>query len=306
VKRPAGGTTAARTAGTGSVVAGVTITHPDRVLYPRPRVTKLDVARYYEAIAERMLPHLADRPTTLVRCPDGIEGECFYQRHAGASAAATAMRRVPIPGGKGEALVLDSRPALISAAQLGILEIHTWNATVSRIETPDRVVFDLDPGPGVTWARVVDAARLVRQALAAVGLEGFVKTSGGKGLHVVAPLAPVAWKPAADFAAAVAEALAQREPDRFTTTVAKSERPGRIYIDHLRNRRAASTVAAYSTRARPGAPVSMPLAWEDLSARVTADRFTVATVPSLARGKDPWARYWTLRQRLPNLHGPSR
>jgi bifunctional non-homologous end joining protein LigD len=211
---------------------------------------------------------------------------------------------VRIPGQRGEAIVLDSLPALISAVQMSILEIHTWNATIERIETPDRIVFDLDPGPGVTWARVVDAARLVRRALEAVKLESFVKTSGGKGLHVVVPLAPVGWDEAGGFAEAMAEALAQREPDRFTTRVAKSARPGRIYIDHLRNRRAASTVAAYSTRARAGAPVSTPLAWDELSTRLTPDRLTVATVPArLAKAGDPWARYWALRQPIPELHG---
>ena len=291
----------------GVAVAGITLTHPDRVYFPRPRLTKVDLAHYYEAVADRMLPHLADRPTTLVRCPDGIEGQCFYQRHAGADAAGGAVRRVKIAGQQGEAIVLDSLPALIGAVQMGILEIHTWNATVARIETPDRVVFDLDPGPGVTWARVVEAARLVRRALEAVKLESFVKTSGGKGLHVVVPLAPVGWDEAGTFAAAIAEALAEREPDRFTTRVAKAARPGRIYIDHLRNRRAASTVAAYSTRARPGAPVSTPLAWDELSPRLTADRLTVASLPArLAKGDDPWARYWRLRQPLPNLHGRPR
>jgi bifunctional non-homologous end joining protein LigD len=286
----------------GVSVAGVALTHPDRVYFPRPRVTKLDLARYYEAVSDWILPHLAHRPTTLVRCPDGIEGQCFYQRHAGAGATGSALRRVKIPGQKGEALVIDSLSALIGAVQMGILEIHTWNATTARIDQPDRVVFDLDPGPGVTWARVVEAARLVRRALEAVGLESFVKTSGGKGLHVVAPLTPVGWDAAGAFAEAIADAIAQREPDRFTTSMAKAARPGRIYIDHLRNRRAASTVAAYSTRARPGAPVSTPLAWDELSARLTADRFTVATIPERLgkRRADPWARYWTLRQPLPN------
>jgi len=283
-------------------VGGVRLTHPDRVLFPKPRITKLDLARYYESVAEWILPHLAGRPTTLVRCPDGIDGECFYQRHAGPGAAGSALRRVKIRGQKGDWLVVDSLAALISTVQLGILEIHTWNATIDDLERPDRIVLDLDPGPGVTWGRVVEAARLVRGMLERVGLESFVKTSGGKGLHVVAPLTPSAsWDETGAFTRAVAETLARRQPDRFTATMTKTARPGKIYVDYLRNRRAASTVAVLSARARAGAPVSMPLAWDELSPRVTADRFTVATVPAqlAAQRADPWAGYRNLSQHLP-------
>jgi bifunctional non-homologous end joining protein LigD len=296
-----GGAAESPAAAGAATVAGIRLTHPARVLYPKPRVTKLDLARYYEAVADAILPHLADRPTTLLRCPDGIGGACFYQRHAGAGAAAGALRRVKGSGHAGESLVVDSLPALISAVQMGILEIHTWNATVARLERPDRIVLDLDPGPGVPWAGVVDAARLLQRVLKAVGLESFVKTSGGKGLHVVAPIAPAAWAETGAFTRAVAEDLARREPRRFTATMSKAARPGRIYIDYLRNRRAATTVAAYSPRARAGAPVSLPLAWEELSARVPPDRWTIANVPKRLAGmrRDPWARYWTLSQALP-------
>jgi bifunctional non-homologous end joining protein LigD len=289
-------------AGNGAALGGVRLTHPDRVVFPKPRTTKLDVARYYEAVAEWILPHLAGRPTTLVRCPDGVDGECFYQRHAGPGAAGGALRRVKIRGQKSDGLVVDSLAGLISTVQLGILEIHTWNATVDDIERPDRIVLDLDPGPGVTWARVIEAARLIREMLERVGLESFVKTSGGKGLHVVAPLTPSAsWDETGAFTRAVAETLARRQPDRFTATMTKTARPGKIYVDYLRNRRAASTVAVFSTRARAGAPVSMPLGWDELSPRVTADRFSVATVPAqlAARREDPWAGYLKVRQRLP-------
>jgi bifunctional non-homologous end joining protein LigD len=285
-----------------TTVAGIHLTHPDRVFYPKPRVTKLDLARYYESIADWILPHLKDRPTTLVRCPDGIAGQCFYQRHAGRGVAADALRRVKIPGQRGDSLVVDTLPALISVVQMGILEIHTWNSTSAHLEQPDRIVLDLDPGPGVTWARVIEAARLIRRALERVGVESFVKTSGGKGLHVVAPLVPsVGWDAAGAFTRALAEALARREPDRFTANMSKAARPGRIYVDYLRNRRAATTVAAYSTRARAGAPVSVPLAWEELSPRLPSDHYTVASVTKRLTGlrADPWARYSTLRQRLP-------
>jgi bifunctional non-homologous end joining protein LigD len=300
--RPARGPARTQRAEGDGAVAGVRLTHADRVFYPRPRITKHDLARYYESVVDWILPHLKDRPTTLVRCPDGIEGQCFYQRHAGPGAAAGALRRVKIPGQKGDSLVVETLPALISVVQMGILEIHTWNATTAHLEQPDRIVLDLDPGPGVTWARVIEAARLVRRMLERVGLESFVKTSGGKGLHVVAPLTPSAgWDETGAFTRAVAEALARREPDRFTASMSKVARPGRIYVDYLRNRRAATTVAALSTRARAGAPVSVPLTWEELSPRVTSDHFTVANVPRRLAGlrTDPWARYWTVRQRLP-------
>ena len=289
----------------GSTVGGVRLTHPERVFYPKPRVTKLDLARYYEAVADAMLPHLADRPTTLVRCPDGISGQCFYQRHAGAGAAGS-LKRVKIPGHAGDSLVVDTLPGLISAVQMGILEIHTWNATTADLERPDRIVLDLDPGPGVSWARVIEAARLLRRLLEETGLASFVKTSGGKGLHIVAPILPHGeWGEAGAFTRAVAEALARREPKRFTANMSKAVRGGRIYIDYLRNRRAATTVAAYSTRARPGAPVSMPVAWEELSARMAPDHFDITNVPKRLAGSqsDPWASYWRLRQALPKWEG---
>jgi bifunctional non-homologous end joining protein LigD len=301
-RAPAASASAPALAGDGPTVGGVRLTHPDRVFFPNPRITKLDLARYYESIAEWILPHLAGRPTTLVRCPDGIDGQCFYQRHAGPGAAGGALRRVKVSGHKGDALVVDSLAGLISVVQLGILEIHTWNATTDELERPDRIVLDLDPGPGVTWRRVIEAARLVHRMLERVGLESFVKTSGGKGLHVVAPLSPGAtWDETGAFTRAVAETLARHQPDRFTATMAKAARPGKIYVDYLRNRRAATTVAAYSTRARAGAPVSMPVAWDEISPRVTAERFTVETVPArlAARRADPWIGYLKVRQRLP-------
>jgi bifunctional non-homologous end joining protein LigD len=286
----------------GSTVGGVRLTHPERVFYPKPRVTKLDLARYYEAVADAMLPHLAGRPTTLVRCPDGIRGQCFYQRHAGPGAAAGSLKRVKVPGHAGDSLVVDTLPGLISAVQMGILEIHTWNATTADVERPDRIVLDLDPGPGVSWARVIEAARLLRRLLEETGLASFVKTSGGKGLHIVAPIVPQAgWDEAGAFTRAVAEALARREPKRFTANMSKAVRRGRIYIDYLRNRRAATTVAAYSTRARPGAPVSVPVAWEELSARLAPDHFDITNTPKRLAGSrgDPWASYWSVRQALP-------
>jgi bifunctional non-homologous end joining protein LigD len=284
-------------------VAGVRLTHPGRVLYPPQGTTKLDLARYYEAIAEWILPHLRDRPTTLVRCPDGAHTTCFYQKHAGHWAPET-VRRVEIRerAKVGEYLVVDDLPALIGLVQIGILEIHTWNAVVARLERPDRVVFDLDPGPRVEWPRVVDAARRLRARLQALGLESFVKTSGGKGLHLLVPLAAgTTWDEGLDFARRVAAELAREDPQTFVAHMAKAARGGRIFVDYLRNARGATTVAAYSTRARPEAPVSVPLDWDELSPTLRPDHHTIATVPRrLARLRvDPWRRYASVRQALP-------
>ena len=304
VSKAAGGGSANRgSSGATAVVAGVRITHPDRVLYPPQGITKLDLARFYESIAEWILPHLRDRPTTLVRCPDGAHKACFYQKHTGYWAPDT-VRRVPIREKKktGEYLVVDDLPGLIGLVQIGILEIHIWNATVSELERPDRIVIDLDPGDGVPWARVVEGASVVRARLEAHGLQSFVKTTGGKGLHVVAPVTPRAgWDDCAAFARRVAEEIAREEPRRYLARMARSERTGRIFLDYLRNVRGATSVSAYSTRARLSAPVSVPLSWDELSPRFRSDHYTVATLPKrlAALRADPWKEYWRIRQALP-------
>ena len=285
------------------VVAGVPLTHAGRVLFPRHGTTKLGLARFYEDIAEWILPHLKDRPTALVRCPEGVQGPCFYQKHAGRAAPRT-IRRVKIQEKTkvDDYLVVDSLPALIGLVQIGILEIHTWNAVVPHLERPDRLVFDLDPGPGVEWRRIAEAARLVRERLRSVGLESFLKTTGSKGLHVVVPLRPGApWDACSTFAHRLAADIARENPKEFVARMAKAERKGKIFIDYLRNTRGATSIAAYSTRATPEAPISVPLAWEELSARLRSDHYTIANLPQrLAELRaEPWAHYWTLRQGLP-------
>jgi bifunctional non-homologous end joining protein LigD len=288
-------------------VAGVRLTHADRILFPPHRATKLDLARFYEAIADWILPHLTDRPTTLVRCPEGAHKRCFYQKHTGYWAP-ESLRRVKIQEKRkvGEYLVVDTLASLIGLVQIGILEIHTWNSVVARLEQPDRVVFDLDPGPGVKWTAVIDCARIIRDALRALGLASFVKTTGGKGLHVVVPLAPgPSWDETTAFAHAVAESIARANPRRYLTQMAKAEREGKIFIDYLRNIRGATSVAAYSTRAKPEATVSVPLAWDELSPKITSSYFTIANLPSRLAGlaADPWAEYWKTRQTLPKAEG---
>ena len=295
-----------RRAGAGNVeIAGVRLTHPDRVLYPEQGLTKRGLAEFYVSIADWIVPQLAGRPTTLVRCPEGIGGGCFYQKHTGHWAPAT-LRRVRIREQRkvGEYLVVDDLPGLIGLVQIGILEIHTWNARVEHLDEPDRLVFDLDPGEDVPWEAIVTAAQVVRRRLRDLGLESFVKTTGGKGLHLVVPIVRgPSWDACAAFARSVADGLAHDAPEAFVATMGKSHRAGRIFVDYLRNVRGATAVAAYSTRARAGAPISTPLDWTELDARTRPDRFTVATLPRrlAALRRDPWTAYATTHQKLPTL-----
>ena len=290
-------------------VAGISISHPDRVLFPEAGSTKLDLAHYYETIADWILPHLVDRPLTLVRCPHGARagpkrsGDCFYMKHSKVWTW-PAIRRVRIREKTkiGEYLIADSLTALIALVQMSVLEIHTWNSKFADLERPDRIVIDLDPGARVAWRTVIEAARLVRQLLSVLDLESFVKTTGGRGLHVVVPLEPAAdWTACLAFARAFAQALVRRQPSLFTERFAKTGRDDKILVDYLRNNRTNTSIAAYSTRARPDATVSVPVTWQELSPARKPDRFTINTVPArLARLRtDPWKAYWRTKQRIP-------
>lgn len=283
-------------------VAGVTISHPDRILYPDLKLTKLDIARYYESIADWIVPHVAGRPLTLVRCPEGLRAECFFMKHSKVWAP-SALRRVRIKEKTklGEYLIADDIAGIVSLAQMGVLEIHTWNSVFEDVDRPNRVVFDLDPGDKVEWPAVVRAARMVRDALAAVKLESWVKTTGGRGLHVVVPLLPHAdWSQCLEFSRALSERFEQAQPELYTTAFAKVGRERKILIDYLRNNRTNTSIAAYSTRARQGAPVSVPITWDELRVSLNPQSFTVLTVPKrLAKLKvDPWTGYGKARQKL--------
>ena len=258
---------------------GVRLTHPDRVYYPDLGFTKLDLALYYVSIADAVLPHLEGRPLTLVRCPDGVGGETFYQKHPGFWTP-PQVRRFSVPGEAEQYLYIDSVPGLVALAQVGILEIHPWNSRVARLEQPDQVIFDLDPDESLPFSRVAAAARRVRALLTDLGLESFVKTTGGKGLHVCVPLEPAhGWEELEEFTRAVAQRLARDEPASFTANMAKAHRKGKVYVDYLRNVRGANAVGAYSTRAREGAPVSTPVEWDELDRLSGPTDFTVAEVP---------------------------
>ena len=283
-------------------VAGVHLSHPDRVLYEEQAITKLGLARYYEAVADFIVPHVADRPLSVVRCPEGAGGQCFYQKHAGPGIPSQVKRvRIRERGGATAAYpYVDDLPGLVALAQIGVLEIHPWGARVGRIDRPDRLVLDLDPAPVVPWARVVEGAQAIRGLLGDLDLVGFVKTTGGKGLHVVVPLRPSAdWEALRALGEGIGAELVRRTPDRYTINPLKAARRGRIFVDYLRNVRGATSVAAYSPRARADAPVSTPLSWSELAGGATPGDFTVQTVPRrLAARKDPWADFFLVDQAI--------
>ena len=237
-------------------VAETKLTHPDRVLYPDQGITKHDLARYYERIAGAILPHLEGRLLTLVRCPQGHQRECFYQRHT-RHTASEHIRTIAVreKGKTVRYLSVDSLAGLIALVQMGVLELHTWGSRAPRLERPDRMTFDLDPGPEVTWDQIQQGAALLRAHLKDLDLGAFVKTTGGKGLHVVVPIAPEqSWDFVKDFSRALAESIVREEPNRYTATMSKAKRRGKIFIDYLRNSRTATAVCAYSARARPAPP----------------------------------------------------
>lgn len=284
-------------------VEGVRLTNPDKILYPEQGITKLDLVDYYIAVADWILPHAARRPITLVRCPTGRQKKCFYQRHAG-SGVPSELGQVDIAGFEesGAYLFIENRQGLIALVQMGVLEVHPWNAHVDLPERPDQVIFDLDPGEDLGFGEVVAAAHEIRQALDRVGLASFAKTTGGKGVHVVVPIERRhEWPEVKTFAKTFSDALAKGAPDRYLTRISKAERRGRIFIDYLRNDPTSTAVAPYSTRSRVGAPVSTPLAWDELTPALDPAAFNVCTVPERVRGlrRDPWAEMATVRQALP-------
>jgi bifunctional non-homologous end joining protein LigD len=284
-------------------IEGVRLTSPEKVLYPEQGITKREMAEYYAAVAPFMLPQMEGRPLTLIRCPGGRQKECFVQRRAGPGIP-RAVRRVEVEDEEGEPVTFLSAgnlPALLSLVQLGVLEFHVWNARIDRLDRPDRMMLDLDPDPDLPFSATVEAALALRERLAELGLESFVKTTGGKGLHLVAPLGRRStWEEVRDFARTLVEGMARAEPDRYLAEASRAQRSGRIYLDYLRNGYAASAVAPYSTRARAGAPVSFPVEWSELNDSLRPADFDVRTVPSLLkqRARDPWAGYAAVKQSL--------
>jgi bifunctional non-homologous end joining protein LigD len=280
----------------------IRLTSPDRVVYAESNLTKLDVANYYLAVMEHLLPEIAGRPLSVIRCPDGTGKPCFFQKHHTAGMKIVGSVRLKEESGKmGNYLVVDSAESLMELVQFSALEFHPWGAQADTPDKADRIVFDLDPGPEVPFAEVKRAARQLRDMLAQVKLVSFLRTSGGKGLHVVVPLNPANdWTLVKRFAHGVADTLAKSQPKRFVAVSTLKLRPGKIFVDYLRNDRGATSVASYSLRARPGAPVAMPLAWSDLSRLSQPDAFNLANVPAKLkrRKQDPWEGIERIKQNL--------
>jgi bifunctional non-homologous end joining protein LigD len=281
------------------VVAGVKITHPDKVLFDDPKITKEDVIRYYEKVSGRMLPFVSHRILSIVRCPKGITQTCFYKKHPGRKSK--GIITVPVSNSEGETedyFYIKDLPGLISEAQMGTLEFHTWGSRAEDLEKPDIMVFDLDPDEGMDLGRVRQGVKDLKSILAELSLTSYLKTSGGKGYHVVIPFRPVAsWEAFRDFALRVAEVMELKWPDRYTTNIRKVKRSGKIFIDWIRNSRGATSVAPYSIRARRGAKVSMPIAWEELDS-VAPDGVDMSEALRRIGKDDPWKDFFLTDQVL--------
>jgi bifunctional non-homologous end joining protein LigD len=282
-------------------IAGVPITHPDRVVFPDQGVTKRQLIEYYLAIADHMLPYIEDRPLALVRCPQGSGKKCFFQKHASPGWPDLFGKiRIREKSGSDEYLYIEDVKGLVGAAQMGVLELHIWGSRVDDVEKPDRMVFDLDPDEGLPFAKVRDAAKDLRDRLQKIGLESFPMVTGGKGIHVVVPLARKhTWDQHRAFAEALARVMADEEPERFVANMSKAKRRGKIFIDYLRNQRGSTAIAPFSTRARKGAFVALPVSWQGLAKLASAHPADIKSAAKFARGKDPWAGYLKVRQSLP-------
>jgi bifunctional non-homologous end joining protein LigD len=283
-------------------VAGVKISHPERVLFAEGGITKLDLAEYFLTVSDHMLPYCKARPLSLVRCPEGPAKQCFFQKHT-KKGMPSALKSVPVEEGDGEIadyLMVDSASGLVAVAQIGGIEIHLWGSRAKTLERPDRLVFDLDPDPSVDFGGVREAARDVRKLLDTAGLETFPLVTGGKGIHVVAPLdASQDWDTIKDFAKGVATKLAEHEPERFVATMSKAKRKGRIFIDWLRNERGSTAIAPYSPRAKTEGSVAVPVSWAELSRIEAANQFTIpAVLKRIERKTDPWSGYFATRQKI--------
>jgi bifunctional non-homologous end joining protein LigD len=307
--KPAGKTAAKKSskaktsdAKSGDTIAGITLTNAAKVLYPEAGITKRDLACYYESVAEWILPHLENRPLTLVRCPNGWDKPCFFQKNADDTVDA-AVERVNVTTSEGPAryMTANSLSALVALVQMGVLEIHPWGSARPKLGCPDRMIFDFDPDDDLQWSDVVEAVNLMKTLLEEIGLQGYLKTTGGKGLHIVVPLKPSrGWDEIKGFSKSVAEFFVRTFPGRFTDKVTKSRRRGKIFIDYLRNAEGATAIAAYAVRGRANAPVATPIAWSELKQEVRFDHFNVKNVPvRLKRMKiDPWAGFFEQRQTI--------
>ncbi len=284
----------------GLVLHGVTITHPDRIVFEAGNITKGDVARYYAAVAPLLLREIERRPITVVRCPSGVKADCFYQRNVGFGLGPDVHPfEWNYKGRRYKYIYVDDAKGIMEMIQMSVIEIHPWGATIDRVHTPDRMIFDLDPDPSVPFSGVKEAAYRIRQRLKKDGLESWLKCTGGKGLHIVVPLeATNGWDEVKGWASALAHEMVEEAPDKYVATITKSKRKGKILIDYFRNDYTATGIAAYSLRARPGAPVAVPIDWAELPQLERADQFDMNAV--LRRIQSGRPQKVLLPQRLPN------
>ena len=294
--------TSSKTSGEKVDIGGVWISHPDRIIYPNTKITKLQLAKYYLSVADYIMPYIKDRPLSVLRCPEGIGQACFFQRHVGLGRSPDVHEvSVTVNDEARQYMTIHSFRGLISLAQWGVIELHPWECTADHLDRPDRLIFDLDPDPSVSWSRLIEGAKDVRDRLHQIGMDSFLKTTGGKGLHLVVPIAPIYdWKTIKSFARAVATTITDEKPDHYIATMSKAARKGKIFIDYLRNDVTSTAVAPFSVRARPGATVSTPLFWEELVPSLKLSDFTMETVLRRLKvqKKDPWGSFHKSRQKI--------
>jgi bifunctional non-homologous end joining protein LigD len=280
----------------------VNLSHPDKLLYPDVNITKLDLANYYNKISEWILPYITNRPLTLLRCPNGQKKKCFYQRHLMVKTENLHAITLTDKTHKREPyLYVKNKLGLMALIQLGVLEIHPWASQIDKLEKPDYITFDLDPGSDTEWKKLIETAFLIKEHLQKINLQSFVKTTGSKGLHVVVPIKRLySWEKIKVFAHTFAQYLALQNPQLIVANMSKMKRKGKIFVDYLRNQRGASSIAPYSTRIRANAAVATPLNWDELTTRIKSDTFTVKNLPQrLAKLKrDPWSDFFILKQKL--------
>jgi bifunctional non-homologous end joining protein LigD len=281
--------------------AGIKLTSPDRIVFPGQGITKAEIVAYYSAVADRILPYIADRPLSLLRCPQGRTKYCFFQKHD-TGGFPDAMKSTTITEGSGEVedyFYVDDLSGIIAGTQMNVLEWHLWGAKRDNIEKPERIIFDIDPDEGLGWDDVRTAATDIRKALELVDLESFPLVSGGKGIHVIAPLTPTAeWDDVKAFCKALATMLADADPDRFVVNMSKAKRKGKMFIDYLRNERGSTAIAPYSLRSREGAPVATPVTWDELATVKAANAFTIEAVAARVAEPDPWKGYFQIEQSI--------
>lgn len=277
------------------------LTHPDKILYPEDKITKLQLAEYYAAISAWILPYIINRPLTLVRCPEGYKN-CFFQKHI-SNMKPNDIYNIPIKekSGKSNYIYIKDQAGLLALPQLGVLEIHPWSSNNTNIELPDMIIFDFDPAPDVKWKNVVKAAFAAKEYLDKLKLTSFVRTTGGKGLHVVIPIKPkYDWDKIKEFARAFVDFLVEQHPSEYVVNMNKAKRKGKIFVDYLRNQRGATAIASYSTRARIHAPIATPIAWNELTDDPRDTAYTLKTIMTRmnALKKDPWHDFFKLKQSL--------